>query len=216
MTPRLHIGNKNYSSWSMRPWLALSHAGVTFETVLNRLPDDYRPGQPPAFVHISPTGRVPVLEISGVLIADSLAICEWAAEQAPGLWPETALVRAQARSAAAIMHSGFPALRQDCPMNLRRRTDPSRMTDAGRADAALMDRLWCGWLERSGGPFLFGRWSVADAMYAPAASRFLTYDIPRSAAAEAYISAVLGEPHAAEWIRMAHADDRALARTDCV
>ncbi len=142
--PRLHIGDRNYSSWSMRPWLALRHGGIAFEEVLHALPE-MGDGKP-AFGAISPNARVPALDWDGVVIAESLAICEWAAEQQPTLWPRDARLRALARSAAAIMHSGFPHLRNDAPMNIRRRTDASRMTPDGRADAARVDELWREWL----------------------------------------------------------------------
>lgn len=211
--PRLHIGDKNYSSWSMRPWLALKHGAVDFEEVMHVLPE--MGGGKPAFWAVSPTGRVPALELGdGVTVAESLAICEWAAEQNPALWPKDSNARALARSAATMMHAGFASLRNDAPMNIRRRTDASRMTQAGLEDAAKVDELWSGWLKRSGGPFLFGQWSIADAMYAPVATRFETYAIPRSPAAQGYIDRLLAEPHMAAWISAAKAETRELARTD--
>lgn len=213
MTPILHIGDKNYSSWSMRPWLALRHGGIAFEEKQHDLPEMHT--GTPAFKSISPTGRVPALYLKGgVIVTDSLAICEWAAEQAPSLWPADPAARAVARSAAAIMHSGFMGLRNDAPMNIRRRTDASRMTPAGLADAAMVDELWCSWLKKSGGPFLFGAWSIADAMYAPVVTRFVTYAIPRSAEADKYINMVTGDAQTAIWIAAANAETRPLARTD--
>jgi len=209
--PRLHIGDRNYSSWSMRPWLALRHGGIAFEEVMHVLPDV---GGKPSFGAVSPNARLPALEVDGVTIAESLAICEWAAEQAPMLWPKDAASRALARAAAAIMHSGFPNLRNDAPMNIRRRTDASRMTPEGLADAAEVDRLWCEWLKRSGGPFLFGQYSIADAMYAPVVTRFVTYAIPRSPEADRYMKLMTGEPHLAAWIAGANAETRRLPRSD--
>jgi glutathione S-transferase len=209
--PRLHIGDKNYSSWSMRPWLALRHGGIAFEEVQHALPEM---GGKPTFSAISPNARVPALDIDGATVAESLAICEWAAEQQPALWPREATARALARSAAAIMHSGFASLRNDAPMNIRRRTDASRMTPDGLADAARVDELWREWLARSGGPFLFGQWSIADAMYAPVVTRFVTYAIPRSAEASVYIGRMFAEPHMAAWIAAAGKETRQLARTD--
>jgi glutathione S-transferase len=215
-TPRLHIGDKNYSSWSMRPWLALKHGGVAFEEIQHDLPEQHT-GKP-VFGGFSPNARVPALEISpGVVIAESLAICEWAGEMAPCLWPEGppgSNARAVARSASAIMHAGYNALRTDCPMNIRRRTDASRMTEAGRADAAAVDALWSACVERSGGPFLFRTFGIVDAMFAPVVTRFVTYDIPRSKAADAYMAAVLGDPHVAAWVQAAKAETRALPRSD--
>lgn len=209
--PRLHIGDKNYSSWSMRAWLALRHGGIDFEEVQHSLPEM---GGKPSFGEISPNARVPALDVNGVTVAESLAICEWAAEQQPTLWPKDATVRALARSAAAIMHSGFASLRNDAPMNIRRRTDAGRMTPDGLADAARVDELWREWLGRSGGPFLFGGWSVADAMYAPVVTRFVTYAIPRSAEAEGYIKRMVAEPHMAAWIAAAGKETRQLPRSD--
>lgn len=209
--PRLHIADKTYSSWSMRPWLALRHGGIDFEEVMHPLPEM---GGSPSFGAFSPNARVPALEADGVTIAESLAICEWAAEVAPTLWPRDKSLRALARSAAAIMHSGFPALRNEAPMNIRRRTDASRMTGEGLADAAKMDSLWRDWLARSGGPFLFGDYSIADAMFAPAATRFITYAIPRSPEADRYIKLVTTEPHAAGWIAAAEKETRTLSRSD--
>ena len=209
--PRLHIGDKNYSSWSMRPWLALRHGGIDFEEVQHSLPDL---GGKPVFGAISPNARVPALDIGGVTIAESLAICEWAAERQTALWPRDATTRALARSAAAIMHSGFANLRNDAPMNIRRRTDAGRMTPDGLADAAKVDELWRQWLARSGGPFLFGQWSIADAMYAPVVTRFITYAIPRSAEADAYIKRMVAEPHMAAWIAAAGNETRQLPRSD--
>lgn len=209
--PRLHIGDKNYSSWSMRPWLALRHGGIDFEEVLHALPEM---GGRPMFGAVSPNARVPALEVDGVTIAESLAICEWAAEEAPALWPKDKTTRALARSAAAIMHSGFAALRSDAQMNIRRRTDASRMTKEGLADAAMMDSLWRDWLKRSGGPFLFGAYSVADAMYAPAVTRFVTYAIPHSPEAGRYIATMVAEPHMAAWISAAGKETRTLPRVD--
>lgn len=210
---RLHIGDKNYSSWSMRPWLALKVGGIDFEEDVHPLPE--MGGGRPAFGAISPTGRVPALEVPGTgALVESLAICEWAAELAPGLWPADRTERALARCAATIMHGGFPSLRAEAPMNIRRRTDASRMTESGREDAERVDSLWREWLQRSGGPFLFGNWSVADAMYAPVVTRFITYAIPRSEQAQAYIDAMTAEPHMAAWIAAAERETRKLARTD--
>jgi glutathione S-transferase len=212
MTPKLHIGDRNYSSWSMRPWLALRVGGVAFDEVMHQLPEM---GGKPVFGAVSPNARVPALDLGGgVVIPESLAICEWAAEQQPTLWPADATARALARAASAIMHAGFASLRNDAPMNIRRRSDASRMTVDGLADAARVDALWREWLARSGGPFLFGRWSIADAMYAPVVTRFVTYAIPRSAGAQGYIDRMWAEPHFAAWVKGAEAETRKLARSD--
>ncbi len=209
--PRLHIGDKNYSSWSMRPWLALRHGGIDFEEVMHVLPEM---GGKPSFGSFSPNARVPALEVDGVVIAESLAICEWAAEQSAGLWPKDKTARALARAAASMMHSGFARLRNDAPMNIRRRTDATRMTPDGLSDAARVDELWREWLARSGGPFLFGDWSIADAMYAPVITRFITYAIPRTPEADRYMQRMQAEPAMAEWIAGAQAETRQLPRSD--
>ena len=212
MTPKLHIGDRNYSSWSMRPWLALRVGGIAFDEMMHALPEM---GGKPAFGALSPNAKVPALDLGGgVVIAESLAICEWAAEQQPSLWPEDATARALARAASAIMHSGFPNLRNDAPMNIRRRSDASRMTADGLADAARVDALWREWLARSGGPFLFGRWSIADAMYAPVVTRFVTYAIPRSDVAQGYLDRMWAEPNFAAWVDGAEAETRQLPRSD--
>ena len=212
MTPKLHIGDKNYSSWSMRPWLALRVGGIAFDEMMHALPEM---GGKPAFGALSPNAKVPALDLGGgVVIAESLAICEWAAEQQPSLWPEDATARALARAASAIMHSGFANLRNDAPMNIRRRSDASRMTADGLADAARVDALWREWLARSGGPFLFGRWSIADAMYAPVVTRFVTYAIPRSDVAQGYLDRMWAEPNFAAWVDGAEAETRQLPRSD--
>ena len=211
-TPRLHIGDKNYSSWSMRPWLALRAGGVAFEEVQHQLPEM---GGKPSFGAVSPNAKVPALDLGdGIVIAESLAICEWAAEQQPTLWPRDANMRALARAASAIMHAGFAHLRNDAPFNIRRRTDASRMTPDGLADAARVDELWREWLARSGGPFLFGQWSIADAMYAPVVTRFVTYAIPRSPEAQGYMDRMLAEPNMAAWVAGAEAETRQLPRSD--
>lgn len=212
MTPKLHIGDKNYSSWSMRPWLALRVGGIAFDEMMHALPEM---GGKPAFGALSPNAKVPALDLGGgAVIAESLAICEWAAEQQPSLWPEDATARALARAASAIMHSGFPNLRNDAPMNIRRRSDASRMTADGLADAARVDALWREWLARSGGPFLFGLWSIADAMYAPVVTRFVTYAILRSDVAQGYIDRMWAEPNFAAWVDGAEAETRQLPRSD--
>ena len=200
----------------MRPWLAMRHGGIDFEDVQHSLPEIG--SGTPAFGAISPNDRVPALEIApGVTIAESIAICEWAAETAPSLWPEGppgSPARAMARSASAMMHSGFAALRNDCPLTIRRRTDSSRMTEQGRADAAQVDRIWSACLQRSGGPYLFQRFGIVDAMYAPVVTRFVTYGIPRSETADAYIRTMLADQHMAAWIAAAEKETRQLARTD--
>lgn len=202
--PVLYIGNKNYSSWSMRPWLALTWAGLAFEERVLPLGNvGYGKSKMPDILAASPSGRVPALDLGdGVTIWDSLAICEWAAEQAPQLWPQDPAARALARSAAAEMHAGFAALRREAPMNLRRRmkTPPVLSPDA-QGDIERIEELFS-MLRRKfpeGGPFLFGARSIADAFYAPLVSRFRTYAIPLSPLAQSYCSAVFADPAFRAW-----------------
>jgi len=164
--PVLFIGNKNYSSWSMRPWLALKWGGIAFEERIIPLGvEGYGQSQIKDVRAISPSGRVPALHVGGVVIHESLAICEWAAEQAPSLWPADALKRAEARAAASEMHAGFAALRRDMSCNIRRRLKaaPDWPADT-RADLAQLFDLWGRLRAAHGGPFLFGERSIADAM----------------------------------------------------
>jgi glutathione S-transferase len=200
-TPLLVIGNYNYSSWSLRAWLALRKSGARFDVV--RLPLD-TPEFAAAIGRYSPTGRVPVLHHQGRVVWDSLAIAEYANEQFAGgaLLPADSGQRARARSLMAEMHSGFAALRQTMPMNCRaRRTVPA--SPAVSEDVARVDALWteCRHAAGTTGPWLFGRFSLADAFYAPVASRFHTYGVPLSAAAAEYRDTVLGDPDMAEWLR---------------
>src|SRR5689334_2748737 len=148
--PILHIGNKNYSSWSMRPWLALKWGGVAFEEHIIPLGGDgYGLSQIKEIRAVSPNGRVPALQIGDVVVYESLAICEWAAEQAPSLWPKDALVRAHARSVASEMHAGFGALRRDMSMNIRRRLQQQpKWPDDTHADLEQLDMIWSDLLKR--------------------------------------------------------------------
>jgi glutathione S-transferase len=200
MSCTLYVGDYQLSSWSLRPWLALTVGGVPFETVVIRLD---RPGTPAALAAVSPTGRVPVLHVDGVVVWESLAICEYAAELAPDLWPEDRAKRARARSVATEMHGGLPNLRREHPMNLLART-PRAPSDAVRAELARFDAIVAacrGWSDD--GAFLFGSFSVADAMYAPVATRIRTYDLPVAEATAAWCDTVLSHPAMREWERRA-------------
>jgi glutathione S-transferase len=193
--PILHIGDKRLSSWSMRPWLALKEAGLDFEERL--IPLDQRESRT-AIEAVSPGGTVPALHAGELVIWDSLAICEWAAEQTPSLWPEDAGLRARARSAAAWMHDGAPALRRECPMDLQRTPAQGALSDAARNDIAALDTLW-GRLKAGEGDFLFGAWSIADAMFTPVATRVRDYRLEMSASALAYCEALLSMPSFIAW-----------------
>jgi glutathione S-transferase len=194
MSLRLYIGNKNYSSWSMRPWVLMHQLGIEFEEV--RLRFDFSEGSPfrQAVARVSPAGRVPVLVDDGFSVWDSLAIAEYLHEKFPGagVWPDDLRHRARARCLCAEMHSGFGALRQHCPMNVE-----ADLRDAGqkvwaerddvRRDVERIDRMWSGQLAAGSGPFLFGRFGAVDAFYAPVGSRIRTYGLPLSGAAMAYV-----------------------------
>lgn len=205
MQPTLYIGNKNYSSWSMRPWLALTWGGVAFAEDVRKLgPDAPGYGQQAAahIAEISPSGRVPSLHVNGIVINDSLAICEWAAEQNRALWPADSGVRALARAAVAEMHSGFPALRRDLAMNIKRRMDRTPdFPDDTQRDLSRLFALWQGARRAcaADGPFLFGARSIADAFYAPVAMRLRTYAVAPPDVAAAYCETVLADPAVRAW-----------------
>ena len=192
MNPVLLIANKNYSSWSLRAWLALRHSGIVFDEQQVWLDNPDTKEKIKAF---SPSGRVPAYKDGALLIWDSLAICEYAAEKAPELWPAEARARAVARAVAAEMHSGFMALRSAMPMNLRAANRKVEMTPAILADIDRIEHLWSDCRARfaEGGPWLFGQWSIADAMYAPVATRFVSYDVHRAGAFDDYISTVFAD-----------------------
>jgi glutathione S-transferase len=194
----LYVGEKRYSSWSLRAWLALRGAGIPFEEVgLSLAPD---PGKPARFARL-PAGRVPVLDDGGVLVWDSLAIAEYLAERHPGLWPEDRAARAWARSICAEMHSGFQALRSGMSMDIVARRPQRRRTPALQADIDRVVKIWTETRARfgQGGPLLFGRFTLADAFWAPVAYRFRTYGVAPAGAAGDYARAVLALPALAEW-----------------
>lgn len=196
----LVIGNRNYSSWSLRGWLAVKHSGLEFEEIVIPL------SQPTTQEEIrrhSPSGRVPVLRDGDVTVWDSLAIAEYVAEKAPEarLWPEDPRVRAVARSVVAEMHSGFLALRKHMPMNIRLRREKP-MTAEVEQDVARIIALWADCRTRfgRGGPFLFGQHTLADAFYAPIATRFVTYGVKLEGGALEYQRTILGTPAMQEWM----------------
>ncbi|HEX5801490.1 MAG TPA: glutathione S-transferase family protein [Azospira sp.] len=195
---QLVIGDKNLSSWSLRPWLALRVAGLDFAEINVRL------GQPDTKREIlrhSPSGKVPCLIDGKTVVWDSLAICEYAAELAPSLWPADAALRAEARAVSAEMHSGFPALRQHMPMNVCAAKPGEGRTPEVEADIARILALWEACRVRHGGdgPFLFGRFSIADAMYAPVIWRFTTYAVAVPPLIRAWMEAMLALPAMQEW-----------------
>ncbi len=206
--PILFIGNKNYSSWSLRPWLALKWAGIEFEERIIPLGGEgYGRSAIKEVREASPSGRVPALHVNDTVIYESLAICEWAGEQAPSLWPHDALERAQARSVACEMHAGFAALRRDLSMNIRRRLSAAPLwVDDTRADLEQLFATWERLLDAHGGPFLFGARGIADSMFAPVATRLRTYAVATPGPARAYCDAILADDAFQQWERAAQSE----------
>ena len=194
----LYVGNKNYSSWSFRPWIAMAAAGVPFTDQV--IPFDF-PGGNPEFKKISPTGRVPVLHHGAVRVWESLAIIEYVAELFPdaGIWPKDRAARAQARAISMEMLSGFRAIRNACPMNIRRAPSPIDLPEGVMDDVAHIEAMWKEALARSGGPFLFGDFSAADAMYAPVVNRFETYCLTQDETVLAYMARMKAHPAWQAW-----------------
>jgi glutathione S-transferase len=201
MALTLVIGNKNYSSWSMRPWVALRATGIAFDEVLIPLYTGEADKQ--RLLGFSRAGKVPVLVDGDVTVWDSLAIIEYAAEKFPhaGLWPQDPARRAHARSISAEMHSGFAALRNECGMNLHRPVGAISLSSDARADIARIQQIWTECRERHGksGPFLFGAFSGADAMFAPVVHRFRIYAIDLAPVARIYMDTMMSLPAFREW-----------------
>jgi glutathione S-transferase len=197
---RLIIGNKNYSSWSFRPWLAMKFAGITFEeTLISLEAADFKS----RLLELGGAGRVPVLVDGGVRVWESLAILEYLAEKFPaaGLWPRDSMARAHARAVASEMHAGFQPLRRLLPMNMSRPAMPRALDADARADVARIKSIWreCRARFGAGGPFLYGAFGVADAMYAPVVSRFHTYTVEVDAVARDYMGTLMTLPAWREW-----------------
>jgi len=192
----LFIGNKNYSSWSLRPWVLLRELGIPFRERL--VP--FGGGDPETFRAFSPTGKVPCLVDGSTTVWDSLAITEYVGERHAGVWPSEAAARAFARSAAAEMHSGYFALRDVCTMNCGIRVKLRAVTPALQRDLARLEELWADGLGRFGGPFLTGaRFTAVDAFFAPVAFRIQTYEPPVNPAARRYAAQLLALPAMQEW-----------------
>ena len=212
MSLKLYIGNYNYSSWSLRPWLVLRKAELPFtEEVI----DLDIPGYKDKLLALTDAGTVPVLEVNGEMLPDSLAISEFCAKAVPNLWPKDAADKAEAIRVTKLMHEGFEALRNEAPMNLRRRTSRS-MPQNCLDDAAEMVALWDDLLSRHDGPFLFNDWSIADAFYTPAATRFASYDLPRTARSDTYISELMADSDFQDWEANAFIESHILPETDKV
>jgi glutathione S-transferase len=215
---QLYIANKNYSSWSMRPWVLMRQAGIGFEEVMVRF-DSFTPGSQfrRSLAPVSPTGKVPVLVDDGLTVWDTLAIAEYLADRFPekNLWPADRRARAQGRSACAEMHCGFAALRSACPMNIEARLPDIgalalRDKPAVRADLERLVQLWSGLLLEHGGPMLLGDFSIADAYFAPVVMRLQTYALPVPDDIAAYMARVCALPGVKAWT------DGALAEHDFV
>lgn len=194
----LHIANKNYSSWSLRPWIMLRMAGVAFQENLH----PFNPDGPsrPDFLTFSPSGQVPVLEDEAVKVWDSLSILEYLAERHDGFWPVDGEARAWARSASAEMHSGFSALRGQCAMSVGIQVRLARIDAALQADLDRLAALWEEGLDRFGGPFLAGlEFTSVDAMFAPVAFRIRSYELAVGERAQAYAARLLALPAMADW-----------------
>ena len=216
---QLFIGNKNYSSWSMRPWVLMRHFGIPFDEVMVRF-DGFEAGSSfkQRIERVAPTGRVPVLVDDGLAVWDTLAIAEYLAERFPQhpLWPRGVRERARARCLCAEMHAGFSALRSACPQNIEASLPEigQRVLQeqaAVRGDLQRLQAMWGEALQAGGGPFLFGAFGIADAYFAPVAGRIRTYRLPVDSVAQGYVERVLASPGVSPWLRDALAERDFLA-----
>jgi glutathione S-transferase len=216
---KLYVGNKNYSSWSMRPWVLLKELGIPFEEVIVRF-DSFNADSTfkRTLAELNPVGKVPVLVDDGYAVWDTLAITEYVAERFPdrGVWPAARLARACARSVCAEMHSGFTALRSHCPMNIEASLPAVgekvwREQDGVRADVQRLVSMWTGLLEQYGGPMLFGEFSAADAFFAPVCTRLRTYALPVPKPVADYVARLTALPGVKAWIDGALAEQEFVA-----
>ena len=216
MALKLVIGNKNYSSWSMRPWLALRANNIAFDEVF--IPLYTGEADKARILNFTHSGKVPALIDGDITIWDSLSIIEYVAERFPEtrLWPEDRARRAHARSISAEMHSGFVALRNECGMNLHRPIRAIALSADAEANVARIQQIWIECRERYGklGPFLFGAFGGADAMFAPVVHRFRTYAIPVAPGAQAYMDTMLSQPAFQEWTRAGLAETLLIDRCE--
>ncbi len=208
----LYIGNKNYSSWSMRPWVLMRQAGIDFEEVKIRFDSFEADSEFKQALHgLSPTGKVPLLVHDDLVVWDTLAITEYLAERHPGLWPKAAAQRARARSICAEMHSGFTALRSHCPMNIEAQLAETgalvwRDQPGVRADVARLQTMWSELLQSHDGPMLFGEFSAADAYFAPVCMRLHSYALPVNDTVAAYVQRVCQLSAVQQWMHDAQAE----------
>jgi len=210
---RLIIGNKNYSSWSLRAWLPLKQCRIAFEEERIAL---FEPGYKERILSYSSAGKVPVLVDGSTTVWESLAISEYLAESFPefGLWPSAADLRARARTVSAEMHAGFASLRSAMPMNIRSSYPGKGRSLEVDADIERVVAIWTECLRRSGGPFLFGSFTLADAMYAPVAARLITYAVALEARAQAYVDHLWNLPAMLEWRKAAAAETEVIAEDE--
>ncbi|MFO1371148.1 MAG: glutathione S-transferase family protein [Candidatus Competibacteraceae bacterium] len=209
MRPQLMIGNKNYSSWSLRPWLAARHAGIEFDEIRVSL---FTPEGTAQIQKFSPSGKVPVWREGEFAVWDSLAICEYFAERVPALWPANPAARAVARSVSAEMHSGFTALRNGMPMNARARGRRVAVTPEIAADIDRIEAIWANCRNRfgAGGPWLFGAFSIADAMFGPVVLRFVPYSVSRPGVVDDYVATFMADPYLQAWIAAAEQESEVI------
>ena len=217
MRLKLILANKAYSSWSLRPWILLTHFKIPFEEVV--IPMD-EPDTRANMLKYAPTGKCPSLHDGKTAVWESLAIIEYVAETHPekAIWPRAKAARAHARSLASEMHAGFGALRQACPTNFRRPVRAVAMSEEVRADVARIEEAWAHARDTFGaaGPYLFGRFSAADAMFAPVVNRFHVYDIPVSKRTRAYMETIMALPAWKAWIAAAEAEPWRIERYDAI
>lgn len=215
MSLALVIGNKAYSSWSLRPWIALKHFAIPFEEILIQL---HTPGTRAAVLAQGSPGTVPILKDGDITVWESLAILDYLDETAGAgrFWPKERAARGFARSIAAEMHSGFSALREHCPMNVRRRLEPYALTPAAQANVDRIVAVWTEARQRfgAGGPFLFGAFSAADAMYAPVVMRLHFYVVPVPPVVRSYMDAILAMPTMQEWFASAQKEPWTIAPSE--
>lgn len=219
--PHIYLGNKAYSSWSMRPWLALKASGIAFDETTMPM---FTPETVAWLADNSPNKKFPVLHHDDLVISETIAIIEYVAELAPNanLWPTHTKARAVARAVSAEMHAGFPAIRQSFPMHLRKRFLKYKVPEAARADVetqvARIEVLWADCRNRfgQGGPFLFGGFGAADCMFAPVVTRFVTYNVPLSQVSKQYVDTVMAHPFMKEWIDAAQVEGMATASYEMI
>ena len=207
MPIKLFIANTAYSSWSLRPWILLATFGIPFEEVLIPM---YRPDSKKKMLKYAPTGKVPSLQDGDVSAYESISVIEYIAEKYPkkAIWPKNKVARAWARSLSAEMHAGFQGLRQHCPTNFRREMKERELTPQAADDVKRIEAAWAAARKKfgRGGPFLFGKFTAADAMFAPVVNRLHIYDVKVSKTSRAYMDAIMALPAWQAWIKDAHAE----------